>query len=348
MHMTLPVEVEEELVAVLTHACIDCMTSDLSTVPYTQEQCQAYIKLIPNMPESEKTDGYRNCVLARIWSEIDGNYFVNLHGESHARLSRIQRLLPEPSVESTPFTNGIRKMMLHTPDYYHRLLCDLWVDKISHAGHWRLFILNLTSEWKSTALWTLIFMVSATIIFSTTLFATHNTVNSIVQTTSMTSISMSLTSLAASLFLVRRHQGQVDSSAPELGDYLETVYNERFGFQPLAMVFALPYATCIWSLIFLILSVLATSLQLNSWWSTIVVWSMIALLCGAIYLAVGALHVGEELKYDGERSPIYQMLVNGRSLLHGGYLYIKRQMHRLHIPRGVTRRRRRGVVESLA
>ena len=48
---------------------------------------------------------------------------------------------------------GIREVMLHTPDHYYHLLCELWVDKISHAGHWRVFILSMMSEWKSTALW---------------------------------------------------------------------------------------------------------------------------------------------------------------------------------------------------
>ena len=114
------------------------------------------------------------------------------------------------------------------------------------------------------------------------------------------------------------------------------------------MVFALPYATSIWAFIFLILSILAMSLQLHSWWSIVAVLLTILLLAGASYLAVDALHLGEGLKYDGERSPIYQVLISGRSLLHGGYLYVKRQMRRLRLPFGVTRRRGRDVAESLA
>jgi hypothetical protein len=175
MHLTLSVEVEDELVAILTHACIgkqpshflhgyrdhwslfpiiDYMTSSLSTVPYNQEQCEAYLRLIRGLPDSDRAEGYRNCVLARLWSEIDGNFFVNLRGEDTPRLSRIQRLLPEPALQSTKLVNFLKNyLMLGSSEFYEHILNEMWVDKISYASHWRKFMNGMVSEWKMHAIW---------------------------------------------------------------------------------------------------------------------------------------------------------------------------------------------------
>lgn len=172
MHLTLSVEVEDELVAILTHACIgqfsdlinlsltisslpkDYMTSSLSTVPYNQEQCEAYLRLIKGLPDSDRAEGYRNCVLARLWSEIDGNFFVNLRGEDNARLSRIQRLLPEPNVITTKLVDFLKWWLtLGLSGPYERILSEMWVDKISYASHWKKFMGSMMSEWKMHATW---------------------------------------------------------------------------------------------------------------------------------------------------------------------------------------------------
>jgi hypothetical protein len=132
----------------------DNMTSSLSTVPYNQEQCEAYIRLIRGLPESERAEGYRNCVLARLWSEIDGNYFVNLRGEETPRLSRVQRLLPNPSQKTTKLVTFLKGwFLLGFSEFYERTLVDIWVDKISYASHWRKFMSSMEGEWKLHATW---------------------------------------------------------------------------------------------------------------------------------------------------------------------------------------------------
>src|ERR1700749_1303405 len=126
--------------------CADYMTSSLSTVPYNQEQCEAYLRLIRNIPDSDRAEGYRNCVLARLWSEIDGNFFVNLRGEENPRLSRIQRLLPEPNVQTPGMVGWVKGwMMLGTSEWYERILGEMWVDKVSYASHWRKFMGGMVS-----------------------------------------------------------------------------------------------------------------------------------------------------------------------------------------------------------
>ena len=130
------------------------MTSSLSTVPYNQDQCEAYLRLIRNLPDSDRAEGYRNCILARLWSEIDGNFFVHLRGEETPRLSRTQRLLPEPTTTTTTLINLMKNwMMLGSSERYKTILDEMWVDKISYASHWRKFMGGMMSEWKMHAIW---------------------------------------------------------------------------------------------------------------------------------------------------------------------------------------------------
>lgn len=93
MHFNLSIEEEEELVAVLTHACVDRMTSSLSVVPYDQSQCETFLRLLHNFPRSYHAEGYRNIVLARLWSEIDGHFFANFQNEDVVPLPLIYRLM---------------------------------------------------------------------------------------------------------------------------------------------------------------------------------------------------------------------------------------------------------------
>jgi hypothetical protein len=130
------------------------MTSSLSTVPYNQEQSEAYLRLIKSLPDSDRAEGYRNCVIARLWSEIDGNFFVNLRGEDNPRLSRLQHLLPKPSFQATKLLNFLKRwLLLGSSEYYEVILTEMWIDKISYASHWRKFMESMTTEWKMHAIW---------------------------------------------------------------------------------------------------------------------------------------------------------------------------------------------------
>lgn len=146
------------------------MTSDFSTVPYSTQQCRAFLKLLhgfpglfeftPNAfselnvpPECDIIEGYRNCVIGRLYSEIYANYFVNLRGEPNARLSRSQRLLPEPEIRSPIWIKCLNLMMWKTPDKHHRFLRELWVDNVLYSQHWDHYMENLAYEWKYSATW---------------------------------------------------------------------------------------------------------------------------------------------------------------------------------------------------
>ncbi|KZS86531.1 hypothetical protein SISNIDRAFT_385642, partial [Sistotremastrum niveocremeum HHB9708] len=215
IHISIPQVMEEELIAILTHASIDASTSDLSTVPYDAEQCNTFLKLIREMPGA--------------------NHFVNLRGEPNARLSRNQRLLPAPVIESTWYLKTADKLFFGSPEFYEASISEHWVDKVCYSAHWRKLMLSLIEGWKSTAIY------YGEVIRSASLY--------VAQLSCFVSLLFSLTSFTSSILLIYYHKGQVENSASATVEYLEGAWHEDYGLQPLAILFALPWGFLLWSLL---------------------------------------------------------------------------------------------------
>lgn len=176
----------------------DYMTSDLSTVPYNPEQCDIFIKRLQSIPGTKSSfpltpsrslpsntlqnhsalmdtaiaswvrSSFRSVtlsahvdfsLLARIYAEVTGNYFVNLHGETNSRLSRNQRLLPPPDVQTPFLIKLVFKLGFGAGMAYYARLEDLWVDKIGYMSHWRVFMKSMIKEWKQISQWGLMLLL---------------------------------------------------------------------------------------------------------------------------------------------------------------------------------------------
>jgi len=75
---------------------------------------------------------------------------VNYHGEPNARLSRNQRLLPEPVITTPRWMELTFALCFNSPQKAYAKLCEHWIDKISYASHWRVYMRNNIEEWRNT------------------------------------------------------------------------------------------------------------------------------------------------------------------------------------------------------
>jgi len=105
---------------------------------------------------------------------------------------------------------------------------------------------------------------------------------------------LSMLSLAASGTLVRMHRGHEDYSASETGDYLESHFHPRLGLQPLAIAYALPWGFCVWSFVFLSISILGLSLKLQSLMMRVIVWAFVISVSCGIHLLLRSLRGAED------------------------------------------------------
>ncbi|KZT34266.1 hypothetical protein SISSUDRAFT_1131983 [Sistotremastrum suecicum HHB10207 ss-3] len=307
IHISIPQVMEEELIAILTHASIDASTSDLSTVPYDAEQCNTFLKLIREMPDSQRAMGFRNCVIGRIWSEICANHFVNLRGEPNARLSRNQRLLPAPVIESTWYLKATDKLFFGSPEFYEASISEHWVDKVCYSAHWRKLMLSLIEGWKSTAIYSLMLLVFSAAIL-VILFQYGEVIRSaslyVAQMSCFVSLLFSLTSFTSSILLIYYHKGQVENSASAVVDYLEFAFHARFGHKPLSILFSIPWGTFIWSLITTGITIVSAATACSiSILEILLLWLLASLGVFAVYSIVTFFHIGgvrsAEMRFGG-------------------------------------------------
>jgi len=226
--------------------------------------------------------------MARLWSELAGNYFVNLHGESTARLSRNQRLLPLPEVTTTGMISVIKKALLNAPDRYYDALNELWVDKISYAAHWRTFMASTLKDWRQISLWAMLLLVSAFGIFGVSLaLKTSSTILvSCMQSACLVSVLFCLISIASSLVLLRAYRHHDEAHASEAVDFLENACHVTYGLQPLAIMFALPWASFIWAFLSFAICILLLSLTIDFLAFRVLIWTAIAIACIGGYMAL--------------------------------------------------------------
>jgi len=222
--------------------------------------------------------------MARLWSEIAGNYFVNLHGETTARLSRNQRLLPLPDVDITGVIVVIKKMLLGAADRYYNSLCELWVDKITYAAHWRLFMISTLKDWRQIALWAMMLLISSFGIFgvSMTLKAPSPILVSFVQSSSLITVLFCLISISTSLVLLRTYSNHSEAHASEAVDFLENSFHPKYGLQPLAILFSLPWASFVWAFMCFTICILLLSFSIDFLAFRVFIWAtvFIALIAG--------------------------------------------------------------------
>ncbi|KAJ7798955.1 hypothetical protein B0H14DRAFT_2904551 [Mycena olivaceomarginata] len=116
MHVGLDRNTLDSLVCVFTHAICDQMTSRVSTFPYSQKECEAFVSLLKNSRD-HLSDGSIVCTLA-----IGRNRYLTYHGQECSRLSRDQT----------------------TADRYLVQLNDVFVDHLVYSEQWKSMVTALT------------------------------------------------------------------------------------------------------------------------------------------------------------------------------------------------------------
>ncbi|KZS89420.1 hypothetical protein SISNIDRAFT_489373 [Sistotremastrum niveocremeum HHB9708] len=241
---------ETRLIGMLTHGCVDGMTSDDSTFPYDAEQCRAFLQMLGNLPDSVHTQAYRNCIVGRLLAEIYGTYVVNFHDEIHARLSRRHSLLPDLDIrcEFPRWISWIDKILWQNPAKYHEALCDLWVDRIAYFQPWNKFVEQLACDWLRSGMFAGIGITCGLILraFLNSSAQKASLWIYVARASSSASISLGLISLTSGMVLVQNRP--LAQNAGDVNEFL--VHRSHEG--------------SVWCLLFLSFAITLTSFDLMS------------------------------------------------------------------------------------
>ncbi|KIK81993.1 hypothetical protein PAXRUDRAFT_734399 [Paxillus rubicundulus Ve08.2h10] len=268
----------DDLRETLIHASTDTILSDTSVAPFAPDDLLKMLgvvtaiessvaghesRLIPTSgsgSEPYSTDGFKSyphsiSAIARIMRLFAHSKFLNFHGQPGARLNADQSIYTKQLASdegfSSPVFYALDIMLLTAPRKHIRILRSLYVDHIINKSRWKGFITGLKDEWNGYTIFSTV-MLAVDISF----LAVPGVINQSYQTsqtpTAVTiyiSTTLSLATLIVSLLLsdqIRRHGIE---SLDEGATYMARMTNAVLGVEAMAVMYGLPYALLIWSMV---------------------------------------------------------------------------------------------------
>jgi len=216
-----------------------------------------------------------DCATARLLNVFYHWKFVNQHGQRSARLNCNQSIY-SPSPSSRPRSRIIQiagAFLFGTPSGYLRDLENIYVDTVIALPTWRVYIKKLQTEWQE-------FILNATVVLNSNvallaipdviLFpgnpngtgagnnvqAYTHMLTSPAAIASYISTIASIAAIVTGLLLVRQNRTKNKDDASVASAYMHTFIENRLGLEVLAILYSLPWALLMWSIISFLVSIL--------------------------------------------------------------------------------------------
>ncbi|KAA1477115.1 hypothetical protein DENSPDRAFT_875059 [Dentipellis sp. KUC8613] len=261
----IPMGLRDELLAICIHSAIDDMTSPSSTVSYDAQQ---FLQMATLIKRSQNVNGPGNITivagLARFMSFFYYWRYTNFHGQRGARLIR-EKSIHGSKPQRTFLITILSPMLFWAPEAHLGDLEQIYVDSILLEKTWSKFIKKLQNEWNEFVFFSTI-LLNANVAFlaipSVIILQDNDTLlNSPAQIASYLSIATSIGTIVLGLLLIRQNRtsSRTDTSAAsrDLYDRAAT----RSGLEPLAIIYSLPYALLMWSMVTFVLAILLLSFR---------------------------------------------------------------------------------------
>ncbi|KAI9458574.1 hypothetical protein BJY52DRAFT_411830 [Lactarius psammicola] len=228
----------DELVGILSHGCMDVMTSKCSTLPYDVDTMRKMLELVRNAKKPDAGLVYHTAGVTRLLSFFAHWRFLYFHGQNSARLIRHKTVYTHPDRERTLLITSLSPTLFLAPEGYLRELEKVWIDEVVFERDWRNFISGLLKEWEQLIL-------SSTVVLSVNVgfLAIPGVIASCM------SIVASAGSIVIGLLLVRRNGPKQNEDPAGASTYLYQITHRTFGLEPMAVVFSLPWALLMWSMV---------------------------------------------------------------------------------------------------
>jgi len=170
------------------------------------------------------------------------------------------------------------------PEVHIREMEELWTDYIIIGKVWESFMVKLLGEWQEIILWSTVmlavnvsFLAIPGVIFSNTNGVSLENVHQAVilpsssQIASLLSVEASIGSIVIGLLLVRYNRTKQELDPSEASTYLYENSRRMFGLEPLAIVYSLPWAFLMWSMVTFSIALLLFGFVISNLWTQIFV-----------------------------------------------------------------------------
>lgn len=218
----------------------------------------------------------RSVSLARVLSSFAHWRFLYFHGQPSARLERHKTAYADPGRERTLLITLLTPALFSAPEAYLREISKKWVDEIINERDWRNFISGLLKEWEQL-------IISSTVVLSvnvgflaipgvviSNLSSNITGMDQVVifaspaQIASCMSMVASIGSIVIGLLLIRRASPQQSANPESASTFLYQNTHRRFGLEPMAIIFCLPWALLMWAMVMFSVALLLFCLDISN------------------------------------------------------------------------------------
>jgi len=247
------------------------MTSKSSTLPYDEDTMQKMIKLVRKAKESDAGVVYHTAGVTRLLSFFAHWRFLYGHGQQHARLIRHQTVYSGVRHPRTLLITLLSMLLFLAPEVHLKDLEKLWTDEIIIETVWKSFMSKLLGEWEELILWSTV-MLTANVGFLAIPGVVISNINNPLQSASELKVFMSTAQIASSismlasvgstvvgLLLIRHNRSKQKEDPAGAAKYLYQSTHPKFGLEPIAIIFSLPWALLMWAMVTFFIAVLLFS-----------------------------------------------------------------------------------------
>ncbi|KAF8190332.1 hypothetical protein K438DRAFT_1831867 [Mycena galopus ATCC 62051] len=235
---------------IVLYSLEDLIVSPTSTVPWKVEQLTQMLNLADGFSKnigSKHCDSI--CSLSRLMHHFVRDRVWNFHGERGVRLDSNQSIYP--TEKPTMLVKLFNPLLFRGPASHLVRLNTIYTDGLIRHRFWGEFIARLTTEWQELTVFATVFLSANVGFLSIQSVDQGPTVNrSPAQIASYLSIGASLGTIVLCLQLLKQIRNRERDTPEEAAGFMQKHDHRSRGLQKLAILYSVPYATFMWSLVF--------------------------------------------------------------------------------------------------
>ncbi|KAJ7792414.1 hypothetical protein B0H14DRAFT_2470155 [Mycena olivaceomarginata] len=249
-------EIVDELRDIVLHAFGDVVTSQSSTVSWKIDDLGRMITLIDGFSKNVGKHAHKkfngsNCLVARLMHIFARIRVYNFHGEPGARLN-VEQSVHDTVKKRTALIKTLSPLLFYAPDFHLLGLHAIYTDGLIRHRGWSEFVTRLNSEWQEFTLYATV-VLNANVAFLAIQSVDNNgaisSTRSPTQISSYLSMLTSIGSIIIGLLLVKHHRNRDRASAADAAKFIFHRTHPTLGLETLAVLYSLPYAMLIWSMV---------------------------------------------------------------------------------------------------
>jgi len=203
-----------------------------------------------------------NAATTRLMSFFAHWRFLYFHGQRHARIVSDETVYATPKRRRSALVSFLSPLLFFAPEVHLMEMEKLWTDEVIIERAWKGFMTKLLSEWNDLILWSTVLLSVNVGFLAIPGVVPYNIVNgvltitrqvvilgSLAQVSSVLSLEASVGSIVISLLLMRHNRTKQDADPAEAWEYLSHNSHRYIGLELMAIVFSLPWALLMWSML---------------------------------------------------------------------------------------------------